>query len=69
MDMHYATKSLKQLFQAYAFENDRTNQEDAAATKKGIVLELERRVRTSLMLLESASEADVEQIYRQFIEH
>ena len=24
MDMHYATKSLKQLFQAYAFENDKS---------------------------------------------
>lgn len=69
MDMHYATKSLKQLFQAYAFESERINQEDAAATKEGIVLELERRMKTSLALLESASEADVEQIYRQFIEH
>ncbi len=67
--MKYRTMSLKQLFAAYAFENDRVCKEDAKKTKKLITLELYRRLKVSLDSLELATEDEAAQLYKQFIEH
>lgn len=68
-DMRYQMKSIERLFLDFASENDRVNREDAKATQKAIVLELYRRLKTSLDMLETATEDQAAQIYRQFIEH
>ncbi len=67
--MKYQMKSIEQLFEAYAFENDRTCHEDAESTQREIVKELYRRLKVSLDMLETANEAESKQIYKQFIEH
>ena len=65
--MNYRTKSMKELFEAYRFENDRINKEDAETTKKYIVNEVYARIKNTFDFLENGS--DVESVYRQFIEH
>ncbi len=67
--MKYRTMSLEQLFDAYAFENNRICKEDAEKTKKLITLELYRRLKASLDSLEFATEDEAAQICKQFIEH
>ena len=66
----YRFKSLKTLFTNYADENTRVDKRDACVTKKLIRDELQRRLRSSLQMLDEAeSQAEVEQTYKQFIEH
>ena len=65
--MNYRTKSMKELFEAYRFENDRINKEDAETTKKYIVNEVYARIKNTFDFLENGS--DGESVYRQFIEH
>ena len=65
--MNYRTKSMKELLEAYRFENDRINKEDAETTKKYIVNEVYARIKSSFDWLENGS--DVESVYRQLIEH
>ncbi len=67
--MEYQMKSIEQLFAAYAFENDRICRKDAEITQHEIVKELYRRLKVSLNMLETASETEAKQIYKQFIEH
>ncbi len=67
--MKYKTMSLKQLFAGYAFENGRICKENAEKTKKIITSELYRRLKFSLDSLETATENEATQIYKQFIEH
>lgn len=68
--MRYKLMSMEQLFKAYQFENDRSNKEDAATTKKYIVNEVYTRVKKSFDFLEEAtSEEEAEKIFKQFIEH
>lgn len=68
-DMHYRMKSLKGLLKAYAFENDRIDKKDVETTKKLIVNEVYARIKDTFDLLEDATESDVQQIYKQLIEH
>lgn len=68
-DMHYRTKSLEALLKAYAFENDRINKEDSKITQALIVNEVYARIKDTFDLLENAAESDVQQIYKQLIEH
>lgn len=65
--MYYRTKSLKELLEAYSFENDRINKEDAETTKAYIVNEVHVRVKSTFEWLENG--ADAETIYKQLIEH
>ena len=65
--MNYRTKSMKELLEAYRFENDRINKEDAETTKKYIVNEVYARIKNTFDFLENGS--DVESVYRQLIEH
>lgn len=65
--MNYRTKSLKELLEAYSFENDRINKEDAKTTKTYIVNEVYARVKNTFEWLENGE--DVETIYKQLIEH
>ena len=65
--MIYRTKSLKTLLEAYRFENDRINKEDAETTKKYIVNEVYARIKNTFDFIENGS--DVESVYRQLIEH
>lgn len=68
-DMHYRTKSLEALLKAYAFENDRINKEDSKITQALIVNEVYARIKDTFDSLEDATESDVQQIYKQLIEH
>ena len=64
------TKSLEQLFKAYQFENDRIDKKDAEITKALIEKEIRRRVNLAFILLDRVNtEKEVEQVYKQFIEH
>ena len=65
--MNYRTKSLKELLEAYSFENERINKEDAETTKKYIVNEVYARIKSTFDWLENG--ADVESVYKQLIEH
>lgn len=65
--MNYRTKSMKELLEAYSFENDRANKEDAAITKAYIVNEVYARIKSTFDWLEDG--ADVESVYKQLIEH
>lgn len=67
--MSYDTKTMEQLFSAYAFENGRTCKKDAETTKAKIVQEVYRRVKASFDLLELDTEESAKQTYKQFIEH
>ena len=64
----YEIETLERLFKAYQHENGRICRKDAALTKELIRQELYRRVRRSLKALDEAeTDADAEQIYKQFI--
>ena len=65
--INYRTKSLKQLLDAYAFENDRINREDAETTQKYIVNEIYARIKDTFDFLDKG--ATVESVYKQLIEH
>ena len=65
--MNYRTKSLKELLEAYSFENDRINKEDAETTKKYIVNEVYARIKSTFDFLENG--ANTESVYNQLIEH
>lgn len=67
-DMHYRTKSLKQLIDGYAYEAGRINQQDKESTQKAIVSEVYARIKDTFDMLDADPEA-VNQIYRQLIEH
>ncbi len=67
-DMHYRTKSLKELIDGYAFEAGRINQEDKAITQKAIVSEVYARIKDTFDMLDADPEA-ADQIYSQLIEH
>ena len=63
----YRTKSLKELLEAYSFENGRINKEDAETTKTYIVNEVYARIKDTFDWLDD--DADVESVYKQLIEH
>lgn len=65
--MNYRTKSLRELLEAYSFENDRINSEDAKVTKLYVVNEVYARLDDTFKALENG--ADVEKVYKQIIEH
>ena len=65
--INYRTKSLIELLEAYRFENNRINKEDAEVTKVYIINEVYARVKDTFDWLENG--ADVESVYKQLIEH
>ena len=65
--MNYRTKSLKELLEAYSFENYRIDKEDAETAKAYIVNEVYARIKDTFDWLEEG--ADVEGVYKQLIEH
>lgn len=68
--MNYREMSIEQLFKKYQFENDRIDKRDAFTTKKFIVNELYRRIKSSIDFLEDAqTETEAEKIYTQFMNH
>ena len=67
-DMHYRTKSLKELIDGYAFEVGRINQEDKAVTQKAIVSEVYARIKDTFEMID-ADPSTADQIYKQLIEH
>lgn len=67
-DIHYRTKSLKELIDGYAFEAGRTDRQDREATQKAIVNEVYARIKDTFDLLDADPES-ADQIYRQLIEH
>lgn len=67
-DIHYRQKSLKDLFEMYAGEQSRVNKEDAQITMDHIRNEVCARVQDTFKWL-AEDGANVDKIYRQFIEH
>lgn len=67
-DMHYRTKSLKQLIEGYAFEAGRKNLQDKKATQEAIKHEIYARINDTFSMLDDNPES-AEQIYKQLIEH
>lgn len=67
-DIHYRTKSLKELIDGYAFEVGRENMQDRKATQKAIVLEVYARIKDTFDMLDADPES-ADQIYKQLIEH
>lgn len=67
-NINYATKSLKELIDGYAFECGRDNQKDREETQKRIVSEVYARIKNTFDMLDADPEA-ADQIYRQLIEH
>lgn len=65
--INYRTKSLKELLEAYSFESNRTNKEDAEVTKAYIVNEVYARVKDTFDLLEKGK--DVRSVYEQLVEY
>ena len=65
--MNYRTKSLKELLEAYSFENNRINKEDAETTKAYIVNEVYARVKSTFDWLDNGT--DVKSVYEQLVEH
>lgn len=65
--MNYRTKNLKELLEAYEFENKRINKEDAEVTKAYIVNEVYARVKSTFEWLDDG--ADVESVYEQLVEY
>lgn len=65
--INYRTKSLIELLEAYAFENNRINKEDAEITKAYIVNEMYARVKDTFDLLEKRK--DVKSVYEQLVEY
>ncbi len=66
-DMHYRTKTLKQLINCYADETNRINQKDRELSKRLIVNEVYARVKETFDLLDAEPDA-ADQIYKQLIE-
>lgn len=67
-NMHYRTKSLRELIDGYAHEVGRDNIQESEATKRLIVLEVYARIKDTFDMLDRDPDA-VEQVYRQLIEH
>lgn len=67
-DMHYRTKSLKQLIDGYAHEVGRNNQKDKKITQSAIVNEIYARIKDTFDMLDTDPDA-ADQIYKQLIEH
>lgn len=67
-DIHYRTKSLKQLLEGYADEVGRLNQADRETTQNLIMREVYARIKDTFIWLDKEPEA-VGQIYKQLIEH
>ena len=67
--MRYRTWSIRQMFMAYADENDRICRKDAETAQREIEKELRRRLEASLVMLRTADEAAARQIYTRFVEH
>ena len=65
--MNYRTKNLMKLLEAYSFENNRINKEDAESTKKNIMNEVYARIKDTFDLLEDGADAEV--VYIQLTEH
>ena len=64
---NYRLKTLKQLFEAYSFENGRINKEDARITKEYIKNEILTRVNESFKMLEDGESP--EYVLERFINH
>ncbi len=61
-NIHYRTKSLKQLVEGYAFESGRANQEDKEAAQTAIVMEVYARIKDTFEMLD-ADPSTVEKMY------
>lgn len=66
-DMHYATKSLKELLECYSDETQRINRKETELAKALIVNEVYARIKNTFDWLDDG--AGAEGVYRQLIEH
>lgn len=64
-DIHYRTKSLKELLEIYAFECGRINRKDAEITQRKVVTEVCARMSNAFTLLHEGE--DVKAVYRQLL--
>lgn len=67
-DPHYMQKTLKELFEMYAYEKDRNNKEDAEITQRKIVTEVYERINKVFRLLDNNENINIESLYAEFIQ-
>lgn len=61
-------KTIEELIEMYADENNRVNKEDAIQTKKLIVNEIYSRVKRTFDVLDFNEDVNVKSLYQEFIQ-
>lgn len=67
-NLHYMQKTLKELIEMYADENNRINKDDAKVTQKIIVNEVYERINKVFRVLDSEETINVESLYNELIQ-
>lgn len=67
-NLSYMQKTIEELIEMYADENNRVNKEDAIQTKKLIVNEIYSRVKRTFDVLDYNVDVNVNSLYQEFIQ-
>lgn len=67
-NLSYMQKTIEELIEMYADENNRVNKEDAIQTKKLIVNEIYSRVKRTFDVLDFNEDVNVKSLYQEFIQ-
>lgn len=67
-NLSYMQKTIEELIEMYADENNRINKEDAIQTKKLIVNEIYSRVKRTFDVLDYNVDVNVNSLYQEFIQ-
>lgn len=67
-NLSYMQKTIEELIELYADENNRVNKEDAIQTKKLIVNEIYSRVKRTFDVLDFNEDVNVKSLYQEFIQ-
>lgn len=67
-NLHYMQKTLEELIEMYADENNRINKADAEETQKQIVYEVYARVKKVFTGLDSNENVNTKSLYQEFIQ-
>ena len=67
-NLSYMQKTIEELIEMYADENNRVNKDDAIQTKKLIVNEIYSRVKRTFDVLDYNVDVNVNSLYQEFIQ-
>lgn len=67
-NLSYMQKTIEELIEMYADENNRVNKEDAIQTKKLIVNEIYSRVKRTFDVLDFNEDVNIKSLYQEFIQ-